>query len=362
MKVRRFSHLGATQSHFIKSSCDFIFMKQLDMLNAYFKHRSAKILSWPASSHVILIFCAFVFFPQILSAGTSIREDNDNHPEIIVGYGYRTDELNWNIAGTLDGTDPNILSELTWKDLTIHQVSLGVRVHNVSGLYMRNYFGYGVIIDGENQDSDFRDDDRQNEFSRSTNQADEGTTWDFSIGLGYPIPFDSDVLSFAPVIGYSYHQQELNMTDGCQVIPYQGAFSGLDSTYNAKWIGPWVGVDLNLKLKKSSRFFQLMKLYFGFEHHWADYQATADWNLRTDFQHPKSFEHEADGQGDKWTVGLKSRLGRLSTFGIFYEEQRWNTQNGIDRVFLINGQTVATRLNNVDWRSRGLRFEFVIRF
>ncbi len=297
-----------------------------------------------------------------LTNETVLKEKKDVNVEIMMGYGYRHDEFDWNIAGTTDGTDPNILSELSWKDLIIHQVSLGLHVHTMSGLYMRNYFAYGVIVDGENQDSDYDEDDRQMEFSRSNNQADKGHTRDFSIGIGYTIPFNSDFFSLAPLIGYSYHRQELRMTDGYQTIPSLGSFPDLDSKYDATWQGPWVGLDFNLGLNTISRYLRFMEFCIGFEHHWAAYDATADWNLRTDFKHPKSFEHEADGQGDKFSIGLKNHLGKMTTFGIFYEQQQWTTQSGIDRVFLTTGQAIETRLNEVNWQSNVVRFEISIRF
>lgn len=282
--------------------------------------------------------------------------------EWTAGYGYRMDEFNWHIAGSMNGTNPDILSELTWRDLSVHQLRVGMRLQRASGLYLRSHLHCGTIVEGENQDSDFNEDDRQDEYSRSVNQADQGRTWDFSMGLGYPVFSDPDWLSLAPVVGVSHHQQELHMTDGYQVIPARGSFSGLDSSYHARWTGPWLGVDLTLKLEKISRRLRSMSLFAVFEHHWAEYRATADWNLRTDFEHPKSFEHEANGQGDRWMVGLKNRLTRGSTFSIFYEAQRWDTGHGVDRVYLAGGRTVETRLNDADWRSECFGIEFAVRF
>jgi hypothetical protein len=338
-------------------------MKKYDMRKAFLKHRPVKLIFSPAAMAAVFFFFTVLFSSQVVLAATAMtNEKKDVNVEIMMDYGYRHDELDWNIAGTTDGTDPNILSELSWKDLIIHQVSLGLYVHTISGLYMRNYFACGVIVDGENQDSDYAEDDRQMEFSRSNNQADKGHTRDFSIGIGYTIPFGSDFFSLAPVIGYSYHEQELRMTDGYQTITPLGPFPDLDSKYDATWKGPWVGADLNLGLEKISRRLRLIQVCIGFEHHWAAYDATADWNLRTDFKHPKSFEHEADGQGDKFSLGLKNHLGKKTTLSIFYEQQQWTTQSGIDRVFLVSGQTVETRLNEVNWRSNVVRFEISVRF
>jgi hypothetical protein len=331
------------------------------MRKAFLKHGPVKFIFSHAA--MAAVFFSILFSPQVVLAVTAMaNEEKDVNVEIVMGYGYRHDELDWNIAGTTDGADPNILSELSWKDLIIHEVSLGLHVHTISGVYMRNYFAYGVIVDGENQDSDYTEDDRQMEFSRSNNKADKGHTRDFSVGIGYTIPFGSDFFTLAPVIGYSYHQQELHMTEGYQTIPSLGPFPDLDSKYDTTWKGPWVGADFNLELKKISRHLRLMEVCIEFEHHWAAYNASADWNLRTDFKHPKSFEHEADGQGDKFSFGLINRLGKKTTLSIFYEQQQWKTQSGIDRVFLASGQTVATCLNEVNWRSNVIRIEITILF
>ena len=38
--------------------------------------------------------------------------------------GYRADDLDWNIAGDINGNNPNVLSELTWDDVKSYQVKL----------------------------------------------------------------------------------------------------------------------------------------------------------------------------------------------------------------------------------------------
>jgi hypothetical protein len=338
------------------------FITLVNMLNAFFKHHSAGMLSRPAIFPSILLIFSAAFFPLIVSANPTLAEGTNDRVEIAIGYSYRTDEFDWNIAGTSEGTDPNILSELTWEDLVVHQLNFGVRTLKRKGLYLKSALDHGWIVGGENQDSDYNADDRQGEYSRSNNQSDKGHTLDFSVGIGYSIPFGRDLFLLSPIFGYSYHQQELHMTDGYQTIPDLGAFQGLDSQYDARWQGPWIGADLNIRLSKISRFFGFSELCIGYEHHWVTYDATADWNLRTDFMHPKSFEHEADGGGDKISLGLKSRLGHMTVFGIFYEQQHWATQRGVDRVFLVDGGVIETRLNEVNWHSSAVGIEISIRY
>ncbi len=270
--------------------------------------------------------------------------------------GYRTDSIDWNIAGNINGGSPNILSELTWEGLDIFQLKATGRVLIYRGLLLRGSFGYGWIYDGSNRDSDYSGDDRTLEFSRSVNNSDDGRVLDASIGLGYMFIFRDryGIIAITPLAGYSQSEQNLTITDGFQVIPPTGAFPGLDSTYDTRWRGPWAGVEVLFEFTESS-------LTALFEYHLADYYAEADWNLRTDFAHPKSFEHEADGSGIvlalDWNYDFSERFSIKA--GIDY--QRWSTEHGIDRTFFATGAIVETRLNEVNWRSTTLSAGIVLR-
>ncbi|MGD8686846.1 MAG: autotransporter domain-containing protein, partial [Syntrophobacterales bacterium] len=219
--------------------------------------------------------------------------------EIGLSAGYREDEFDWNIAGNSNGKNPNILSELTWDDLQIFQVGVHAKTVIGPGFYLRGIFNYGWIYDGDNQDSDFAGDDRTFEWSRSNNNADDDDVLDASLGIGYQFRLAEDKCMFTPLVGYSYHEQNLRLTDGVQTVsepglappgvtpPPLGPFAGLDSKYEAEWKGPWVGLDLSLRPTEK------LTMMATFEYHWADYEAKAKWNLRTDLNQPKSFTHDA---------------------------------------------------------------------
>ncbi len=295
------------------------------------------------------------------------KENPDPKIEIETSYGYRQDRLDWNIAGNLQGENPNILSELTWEDLLIHEMRLGIRTTLNRPFYFRGSIHYGVIVDGENQDSDYAADDREMEFSRSNNNADKGRTLDGLLGIGYNFRLISKTVNFVPQAGYSIHKQNLNMTDGYQTItwaggPPLGSFDGLDSTYETQWWGPWIGFDLVVNIKKSVSYLPPLSIRAGYEYHWAEYYAQADWNLREDFEHPKSFEHEADGSGSLMGVELCAHISDLWSVTFGYETEVWSTEDGIDRVFLADGTTISTRLNEVNWQSTTIQFGFRFRF
>ena len=76
--------------------------------------------------------------------------------EFVFTGGYRRDDLDWNIAGDINGNNPNILSELTWDDIESYQVKFQGSLVWPKIIALKGSANYGWIFDGENQDSDFR--------------------------------------------------------------------------------------------------------------------------------------------------------------------------------------------------------------
>ncbi len=321
----------------------------------------------------VMAACLTILLAGVSSAATAFqpsqKKDKPPQPyiEIQTSYGYRQDQLDWNIAGNLQGENPNVLSELTWQDLLIHEIRLGIRTSLNRPFFVRGSIHFGELVDGENQDSDYAADDRGMEFSRSNNNADEGNTFDGLLGIGYNLGLFSESIHIIPQAGYSIHTQHLTMTDGYQTItwaggPPSGSFDGLDSTYETQWRGPWIGFDLVANIKKSMAYLPALSIRVGYEYHWAEYYARANWNLREDFRHPKSFEHEADGTGSLVGVELCAHLTDKWSLSIGYETEVWSAEDGIDRVFLADGTTISTRLNEVNWESTTYQLGFTFRF
>lgn len=294
--------------------------------------------------------------------------------EFVLSGGYRVDDFDWNIAGDTNGKNPNILSELTWDDIEIYQLELYNKTIVREVFYLRGSVSYGWIKDGDNQDSDYLEDNRSLEFSRSNNSADDGDTLDASLGIGYPLTFGSGFVGLTPLIGYSYHEQNLTITDGNQTItwisldpdfadgPPLGPMLGQDSTYEAQWKGPWVGFDLIFTSKEVHSYFAQVEAYVNLEYHWADYCAEADWNLRTDFAHPKSFEHDADGDGIVISAGWNIVWSDHWALNANFDYQDWSTDHGTDRTFFSDGSVEETRLNEVNWKSYAIMMGAAYRF
>jgi hypothetical protein len=306
-----------------------------------------------------LLVTASIWAAIIVSAPEVAGAYKTDTLELGINTGVRKDRLDWTIAGNLAGSNPNILSELTWDDLDIFQVGVGGRlitgIDRHAGFYLRGHVNYGWILDGHGRDSDYRRDNRNDEFSRSSFATSDDDVFDASIGAGVQWRYRQQRVLLALLGGLSYHEQNLRMTDGVQIVdrispsPELGPFPEwlqLNSTYAAQWLGPWAGLDVELHLPPRC------SVLGSLEYHWASYRAKADWNLRPEFAHPVSFRHEADtAAAIVVTVAGRYLFTRNWALDLTLAYQRWRAKNGIDLTFFADGGTGATKLNEVNWRS-----------
>ena len=281
--------------------------------------------------------------------------------------GYRAADMRWSIAGTSSGCCPNVLSELTWDNLEVAELSLHLKSFTQSGLVFSAEGAYGSIYSGDNRDSDYLGDNRSLEFTRSENATDGDAMWYGSLGLGWRLRGTGvgSMATLVPWVGYAQHGQDLRITDGYQTVSAYGfpqplgPFDGLDSTYRSRWTGPWAGLDLELEPGAG------VQLTLGMQYHWPDYYAKANWNLRYDYAHPVSFEQKADGQGQVLRLGLSlpgPDAAPTLRWRIDADWERWESDAGVDRVFFADGTTATTRLNEVVLNTWSVSAGFDARF
>jgi hypothetical protein len=290
-----------------------------------------------------------------LTALPGASADTDISKELSVSISHRNDNLNWNIAGsTVD-----VLSELKWEDMSIAQLQTAGEIHLKNELRVRASLGYGVVNSGTNQDSDYKGNNRTQEFSRSISDA-GGDVLDASIGLGQKLHLRdlSAGKSFylTPFLGLSVHQQNLTMTNGVQVIPASGPFPGLSSSYDAQWMGPWWGAEALIETERG------WSVKANLEYHLIDYSANANWNLRADLVHPISFKHTAKGDGILMSLGASYPFKKNWKMDFTLERHNWSTNAGNDQIFLADGTIGYARLNAVNWDSTAYFFGIVREF
>lgn len=304
----------------------------------------------------VLVFLLSAFPLAASAAGT------DNRFAFGVDAGVRVDELRWSIAGDINGEYPNILSELTWTEMKFHylQQHLDAKLTNDGFLRFKERLGYGRVRTGKNRDSDYNGDNRTLEFSRSDNGVSGSRVADASVALGVCITPATGSNEFIPYVGYSANVQNMRMTDGYQSVNpggYTGPFSGLDSKYDARWRGPWAGFDFLVSAGENLSFTG------SFEYHFkVDYYAKADWNLREEFAHPISYEHDSKGHGVALDLGGRYQLDDNASLNVTLGWRKFDAGRGTDTVYFIDGSQAMTQLNEVRWESKSLLVGFTLGF
>ena len=304
-----------------------------------FEQSSARI--FPSSALLAAILAVLL---SIGVPGQPVHGDAAVDLNLELTGGYRLGGLRWNIAGDLYGTNPNILSELTWSYLQVYQIERLSEIL-VNDVVFRMSVGYGWVTAGDNQDSDYNLDDRTDEWSRSYSDARGGFLFSGSAALGYRFRLWDEHLTLKPLLGLAYNQQAMVMTDGVWVIPPTGPVAGLNSRYVAHWGSMWTGAAIDAEIAERLSLGVVLAV------HGAAYIALADWNLRPDFAHPVSFIHRAFGLGVEGEISLDFVINQWwvlkCSFGIEY----WEAGPGLDITFRNDGSYLVTRLNEVVWRS-----------
>ncbi|MDR0564977.1 MAG: hypothetical protein LBG78_08620, partial [Azoarcus sp.] len=221
---------------------------------------------------------------------------------------------------------------------------------------------------GKERDSDYDFDNRQGEFSRSYAKLKDSTAQRASLGIGWHF-LPHRIISLRPQVGYAWSETDFHAKKGYQAVsgpsvnypslgvpPVGSTLDGLDSRYKPTTYGPWVGFQVGLHPAR------WLDLKADVKYQWAKYTADANWNLRSDLQHPKSFRHSGDIQG--WQVGGEAAWNITSHHAIIagVEWSKKSLSGGKDKTYFANGNVSEIKLRRVNQESLsanlGYRFSF----
>src|SRR5690606_7630998 len=104
-----------------------------------------------------------------------------------MGAGFSRERLDWSIAGTPDGTGPNILSELAWEDL--HGVNTWLRAETPIWRHavLAADFSLTQTLSGRARDTDYAGDDRMAKVFDMPFTSDRGYHLAYGAMAGYRI-------------------------------------------------------------------------------------------------------------------------------------------------------------------------------
>lgn len=273
-------------------------------------------------------------------------------------------ELVWNIAADSSGVmSPNVLSELTFTDIDSSGLGLQMAFQGVLSqrwVVFTELDYYDSSVDSGNvRDSDYLGNHRTQELFRAFARLNNDSLETFSFSVGLKTQWYAGAGNHLSVyLGHDKRKLYLTMVDGISYhVPSGGVtpLPDLNSTYNSEFETDFVGV-------ATEHVFSWGTIGFAYELHQVDFEAYADWNLRSDFAHPVSFVHDTNGTGTVLTLGYTYSIDRQWDV---YFNVRWldyPLDNGTDQVFYYDGSSSSTRLNEVEFESKsyqlGLRYTF----
>ena len=242
--------------------------------------------------------------------------------------------LHWSIAGNSYGQNPNVYSELKWKQTGGPSLHANLQ-WKASGRWTFFADGSRVFISGgQVSDIDYGGNDRTNITYRQQFGSDKGNTVSWSAGAGYCF-VQHRRLCLNVYVGYGINYQSFYLVD------HSGMYAALNSSYKTGWSGPLVRPGAVVQLARR------LQLTAELQYSQLDYGAKADWNLVQSFSHPVSFRHTAKGYGVDALLGFQYSLCRYISVQVRAGYFNRQTGTGVDQLYLASGQTDKTLLNGV---------------
>ena len=127
---------------------------------------------------------------------------------------HRQDRFTWHKAEL--GGVPNILSELKWENLRIYAIKGVLRHDTGRRTFLEATGSFGWIYSGTNQDSDYDQNDRQDEYSRSYANAGDGRGTVVSLGLDHSLGKNWSLGAAIDYTSYTANKgtDQVNFADG----------------------------------------------------------------------------------------------------------------------------------------------------
>ncbi len=178
------------------------------------------------------------------------------------------------------------------------------------------------------------------------------------VGWGRGAEKPPDLASLELLLGWFRYEDRIDITNGVQVIPPSGPFSGLRSEYTFEWQGFRTGLKYEWDfIRRPSRFLYALGVKAWGAYLWGvDYDGEGIWNLRTDFAQNPSFAHEADGDGFEGQIGVfYSPLKHLKA-DLSYRYLSLRGDDGTDTTFFSDGTIGEANLDKVRSRRQGILF------
>lgn len=246
------------------------------------------------------------------------------------GAGVEFSWLEWNVAGNIQGSSPNVFSELKWANM------FGSNYHLMASFDTGkiSYFFQSTIspnINGEVEDTDYAGENRTNPQYREVFRSNAGRRFTSEAGVRFHLKVDLvDIIQIKT--GIRYRNQRLFIDHEREDV---------QSYYDGSWSGIFVGFTKGLILSK------FVAMGFSLNADLSYYYGFGNWKLRTELAHPRSFIHNAIGYGFNTDINTHLRLSKAISLIAALDGWYSNSFRGKDILYFNDGHSIITQLNGV---------------
>ncbi|MGN6493455.1 MAG: hypothetical protein ACTHLE_15750 [Agriterribacter sp.] len=248
--------------------------------------------------------------------------------------------MRFSIAGNLQGNSPNILSELTWSNLQYFGGGIKASYRIAHRWQMYTGLMYGSAIKGDVSDIDYVDDNRKGITSELYHSSHNSRLLTANAGWAFTV-WQNNNWAIKAGLDYTFQKQKLYILNypGSNYSNDESYAEGLYSYYSTAW--NQYGISTSAAFRKLKNTDIEVTGIAAYCHQ----QAYGNWNLKQQYQHPKSFTHNSKG------IAIQNRLTarfnktkRVRPY-LAYGFVFLHTKNGIDKLYLQTGRIAYTKLN-----------------
>jgi len=268
----------------------------------------------------------------LILTSTITYAQSDNKLQLSAGTGYQKEDFHWSIAGNADGQDPNVYSELKWRNIAGETWYGSVQYNLWNRFWLMGDYSYSKITSGTSNDTDYGGDNRTNPVYDEDFSSNKGSRSGWSAGIGYCV-IQTKRVRLLPSVGYSANNESYYLLGNV------GDFAQVNSNYKTGWKGGFIKLQVQVELAGS------LSLSVTPTYYQVKYNATADWNLIEDFQHPVSFRDNANGYGFNANAELLYAITKHIGIHAGFTWFDWETGKGVDQLYLTSGETDKTQMN-----------------
>jgi hypothetical protein len=191
-----------------------------------------------------------------------------------------TSNFNWNIAGNMFGENPNILSELDFKNLLSTGTGIELSYKPYKFFELSASYTFLRTLSGRGTDVDYQEDNRTGQTSSLYFGSENGRHSQMNLSVLY-LPFKGTKFNLGAGINVFAYRRKFDM--------HSTEDSDLTSYYKYRADG------FGLKIKKDYKISPIFSLQGDFILNRVYYNSYGNWNLINNFEHPKSFTHLSNG-------------------------------------------------------------------